>query len=93
MTSAFDNLSGPGKPLKPEPPDAVEFADALRRLRNASDYSGNPITVSAIEECIAQAKSLRQRLHAHLKARSPDLLLGWATTSAKRRSNRPAQGG
>jgi hypothetical protein len=73
--------------------EAWVVLDALRRLRNASDYSGNPITVSAIEECIAQAKSLRQRLHAHLKARSPDLLLGWATTSAKRRSNRPAQGG
>ncbi|HMN65872.1 MAG TPA: hypothetical protein PKB08_12780 [Burkholderiaceae bacterium] len=33
MTSAFDNLSGPGKPLKPEPPDAVEFA-GLRRSAN-----------------------------------------------------------
>lgn len=33
MTSAFDNLSGPGKPLKPEPPDAAEFA-GLRRSAN-----------------------------------------------------------
>jgi hypothetical protein len=34
MTSAFDNLSGPGKPLKPEPPDAAEFA-GLRRSASA----------------------------------------------------------
>jgi hypothetical protein len=26
MTSAFENLCGPGKPLRPEPPDAKEFA-------------------------------------------------------------------
>lgn len=40
--SAFDNLSGPGKPLRPEPPDAAEFAGLLRsglaRLKDA----GNP---------------------------------------------------
>jgi len=34
MTSAFDNLSGPGKPLKPEAPDAAEFA-GLRRSASA----------------------------------------------------------
>jgi hypothetical protein len=28
--SAFDNLSGPGKPLKPEPADAAEFSGLLR---------------------------------------------------------------
>ncbi|AUB80557.1 hypothetical protein THSYN_06055 [Candidatus Thiodictyon syntrophicum] len=28
MPSAFDNLCGPGKPLKSEPPDAKKFADA-----------------------------------------------------------------
>jgi hypothetical protein len=39
MTSAFENLRGPGKPLKVEPPDAKEFAGLLRsgaaRLRDA----------------------------------------------------------
>ncbi len=34
MTSPFDKLSGPGKPLKPEPPDAAEFA-GLRRSASA----------------------------------------------------------
>ena len=30
MTSPFDNLVGPGKPLKAEPPDAREFAGLVR---------------------------------------------------------------
>lgn len=39
MPSAFDNLCGPGKPLKAEPPDANEFAGLKRsgraRLKDA----------------------------------------------------------
>lgn len=31
MTSAFENLAGPGKALRLEPPDANEF-DGLRRM-------------------------------------------------------------
>jgi hypothetical protein len=30
MTSPFENLCGPGKPLSAEPPDAKEFAGLLR---------------------------------------------------------------
>jgi hypothetical protein len=33
MTSAFENLCGPGKPLKAEPPDAKEFAGLVRSAR------------------------------------------------------------
>ena len=43
MTSPFDNLSGPGKPLKAEPPDAKEFAGLKRsghaRLQDALNSS------------------------------------------------------
>ena len=43
MTSAFENLCGPGKPLKVEPADASEFAGFLRgamaRLRDARNNS------------------------------------------------------
>jgi hypothetical protein len=39
MTSAFDNLSDPGKPLQAEPPDRKEFEGLIRsahaRLRDA----------------------------------------------------------
>ncbi len=41
MTSPFENLSGPGKPLKAEPPDAREFAGLKRsghaRLKDAQN--------------------------------------------------------
>jgi hypothetical protein len=40
MPSPFENLCGPNKPLKPEPPDAKEFARLVRsgkaRLKDAS---------------------------------------------------------
>jgi hypothetical protein len=43
MPSAFDNLCGPGKPLKAEPPDAREFAglkrSGLARLKDAGTAS------------------------------------------------------
>ena len=41
MPSALENLCGPGKPLRPEPADAAEFAGLLRsgsaRLKDASN--------------------------------------------------------
>lgn len=41
MTSPFENLAGPGKPLKAEPPDGKEFAGLLRsglaRLKDADN--------------------------------------------------------
>lgn len=43
MPSAFENLCGPGKPLRQEPPDAAEFAGLLRsglaRLNDADNAS------------------------------------------------------
>jgi hypothetical protein len=43
MPSPFDNLCGPGKPLKAEPPDAKEFAGLKRsghaRLQDALNTS------------------------------------------------------
>jgi hypothetical protein len=43
MPSAFENLCGPGKPLKAEPPDANEFAglkrSGLARLKDAATAS------------------------------------------------------
>ena len=40
MTSAFESLTGPGKPLRAEPPDAKEFAglqrSGLARLKDAA---------------------------------------------------------
>jgi len=54
--------------------DVWVVLDALRRQRNANDYTGQPITSAAVAECIAQAKGLRALVQAHLKAQHPDLL-------------------
>lgn len=48
--------------------------DALRRQRNANDYTGHPITPAAVAECMNQASTLRTRLLARLAADHPDLL-------------------
>ena len=43
MTSPFENLTGPGKPLRAEPPDSKEFAGlqrmGLARLKDAQRSS------------------------------------------------------
>lgn len=41
MTSPFDNLSGPGKPLRGEPPDAKEFAGLVRSGKARLQDAGN----------------------------------------------------
>lgn len=41
MTSPFDNLCGPGKPLKAEPPDAKEFAGLVRSGKARLQDAGN----------------------------------------------------
>ena len=56
------------------PNDVWVVLDAMRRQRNANDYTGNPITTDTANECIAQARSLRAKLHTHLAAQRPDLL-------------------
>ena len=48
--------------------------DALRRQRNANDYTGQPVTQAAMTECLAQAKGLRFALQTRLAVAHPDLL-------------------
>lgn len=55
--------------------EAWVVLDALRRQRNANDYTGQPITTTAVAECLAQAKKLEQALLGHLRARHPLLLV------------------
>ncbi len=53
--------------------DVWVVLDALRRQRNASDYTGQPITAAAVAECITQAKALRTLLRSHLMSYHPNL--------------------
>jgi len=54
--------------------DAWVVLDALRRQRNANDYTGAPMTPEIVAECMSQAKALRKLLRAHLKSKHPELL-------------------
>jgi hypothetical protein len=54
--------------------DVWVVLDALRRQRNANDYTGQPVTAAAVAECLAQAKALEKALRAHLRAQHPQLL-------------------
>lgn len=48
--------------------------DALRKQRNASDYTGQPITPGLVSECLGQAQALKKQLGAALAASQPALL-------------------
>ena len=48
--------------------------DALRRKRNASDYSGDAVQPEMVIEGTAQAAALLKALRAWLKAHHPGLL-------------------
>ena len=54
--------------------DAWVVLDALRRQRNANDYTGAPITPEIVAECMSQAKALRKLLRTHLASKHPELL-------------------
>jgi hypothetical protein len=47
--------------------------DTLRKQRNVSDYDGDPISPSSVEECLKQAQALLLRLKAWLALNRPDL--------------------
>jgi hypothetical protein len=54
--------------------DVWVVLDALRKQRNANDYTGQPIMPAVVAECTAQAKSLRKLLQQRLAAERPELL-------------------
>jgi len=54
--------------------DAWVVLDALRRQRNANDYTGAPMTPDIVTECLGQAKALRKLLRAQLASKHSELL-------------------
>lgn len=54
--------------------DVWVVLDALRKQRNANDYTGQPMTSAVASECIGQAKALRKFLRQRLAADHPELL-------------------
>jgi hypothetical protein len=54
--------------------DAWVVLDALRRKRNLSDYSGDPVVEDLRTECVDQAEALLKHLRKWLKQQHPELL-------------------
>ncbi len=57
-------------------PAQVIVLDALRKLRNLSDYSGDRIPDAVAAECLASVLALQGHVLAWLRAHRPDLLSG-----------------
>ena len=75
MTSAFENLTGPGKPLRAEPPDMKEFAglglEVWRVLskchdaRNLGEYEGMlEVDTRLVTDLIAACQLVANKLSA-----------------------------
>ena len=56
------------------PQAQVIVLDALRKQRNLSDYSGDPIPDAVAAECLACAVDLLAHVRSWLEAHRPDLL-------------------
>jgi len=54
--------------------ETVIAPDALRKQRNAADYTGDIVTPAAVEACLAQAQALQQAVLQRLKKHKPELL-------------------
>lgn len=50
------------------------FLDALRKQRNLSDYSGDPVTESAVDDCISQARWMYEAVMRWLRENKPEFL-------------------
>ena len=55
-------------------PEKVRLLDAMRKLRNLSDYSGDLIPDAAVAECLAAAQDLLAHVLAWLVNHKPELL-------------------
>jgi hypothetical protein len=62
-------------PLSVEfPKSEVIILEALRRQRNLADYSGDPVSMEAVHECVASAQGLIKHVTQWVKKHRPYLL-------------------
>ena len=54
--------------------EQVIVLDALRKLRNVADYSGDLVPESAVRECIESAEALLAHVKGWLDANKPELV-------------------
>jgi hypothetical protein len=55
-------------------PEKVRLLDAMRKLRNLSDCSGDLVPDSAVSECLNRAKALLARVVVWLAKYKPELV-------------------
>lgn len=53
----------------------VIVLDALRKQRNVTDYSGDSVPTSAVNECVRYAEDLLNAVNAWLTENKPELLI------------------
>lgn len=54
--------------------DRMITLDSLRKQRNVSDYSGDPVSTAAMQACISNAQTLLKLTKSWLHANRPDCL-------------------
>ena len=52
----------------------VRVLDGLRKQRNLTDYSGEPVSKAAVDSCLSNAKALQAHVHAWLQGHRADWL-------------------
>jgi len=52
---------------------AIVRLDALRRLRNSIEYTGDVVAAAVLAECVAQAEALHATTVARIRTRWPTL--------------------
>ena len=55
-------------------PEKIRLLDAMRKLRNLSDYSGDLVPDAAVSECLASAKGLMAHVVDWLAKNKPELV-------------------
>jgi hypothetical protein len=55
-------------------PEKVRLLDAMRKLRNLSDYSGDLVPDAAVAECLTSAKGLMTHVTDWLAKNKPELV-------------------
>ena len=91
MPSPFENLSGPGKPLKAEPADAKEFAGLKRAgMARLQDASNTALALDPLQPTIGTPRGRDEGASAS-SGTSEAHLRTWTHREARKRKNLRAE--
>jgi hypothetical protein len=55
-------------------PQVIVRLDALRKLRNLTEYTGDRVPAATVAECVSQAEALHETATTWLKTHRPELI-------------------